>query len=226
MPSDPRTWALRLALVASLPLASCAKPPSAAPEPQPAARSTEPAPEVYRRADAARMRILEHEVQRLSADVRSAEETLIAVESGLRGAQTQAAALSTLAEARIQVDRAEKRAPWRAESATEARAKLEEADRQLAAGHVASAIFFASRASRIAQTLLAEADLAAKSPGTRFVRSGRVNLRAEPNTESEVVAVLPADVPVFSELDEGPWMLVRTVTGHVGWLRSDLVRAR
>jgi SH3-like domain-containing protein len=110
--------------------------------------------------------------------------------------------------------------------AGEARAKLDEAERQLAAGRVGSAIFFVSRASRLAQTMLAEADLVAKSGGARFVKSSRANLRSAPDTSSEVLAVLRTDLPIFVEANESDWLLVRTVSGQVGWLRSDLVRAR
>ena len=118
------------------------------------------------------------------------------------------------------------RAPWRAEAVDEARTKLDEADRELGAGHIGSAVFFVSRASRIAATLLAEAELVGKTPTTRYVKGGRVNLRAEPTTESPVVAVLPVELPVFPEADTGEWVLVRTVSGKVGWVHASLLRGR
>jgi hypothetical protein len=214
---------LALALAAGLWQAACAHP---APPPAPAPHPSEPSPEVYRRAEEARVKLLEHEIERLNADVAAAEETLVSVESGLRGSQTRTEAVSMLAEARIEVDRAEKRAPWRADAAAEAQEKLEEADRQIAQNHIGSAIFFISRASRIAKNLLAEADLVRKTPGTRFVRSDRVNLRAAPDAGSEVLAVLRAELPVFAEGDEGEWVLVRTVRGDVGWVHASLLRAR
>jgi len=131
-----------------------------------------------------------------------------------------------LAEARIEVERADKRAPWRADATAEAHEKLEEADRQLGEGHIGSAIFFISRASRIAKNVLAEADLVRKAPDARFVRSDRVNLRAAPASDGEVLAVLRAELPVFAEGDEGDWVLVRTVRGDVGWVHADLLRQR
>ena len=91
--------------------------------------------------------------------------------------------MSQLAGARIQVGRAAQRAPWRDDAIAEARGKLDEAGRQLDAGHIGSAIFFVSRASRIATTLLAEADRVGRSAGRRFVKGDRVNLRAEPSAE-------------------------------------------
>jgi hypothetical protein len=214
-----------LAAVAALVAPGCAQrgePPPAAP----GEVRSDADPAVYRRADADRMKLLELEVDRLRADLSAAEQALVAVESGMRGGQTRAEAVSMLAEARIEVDRAGKRAPWRAEAVGEARAKLDEADRELGAGHIGSAVFFVSRASRIAATLLAEAELVGKTPTTRYVKGGRVNLRAEPTTEGPVVAVLPGELPVFPEVDAGEWVLVRTVSGKVGWIHASLLRGR
>jgi hypothetical protein len=218
----PRRPIGRVLLACALLAAACAAPP---PEPAPALRAA-PDPEVYRRADAARLKLLEREVERLTADVRAAEETLVAIESGLRGSHTRAEVVSLLAEARIELTRAAKRAPWRAAEAEEARRKLDEADQELAAGHVGSALFFVSRSSRIAKGLLAEADRVARTQGTRRVDGSRVNLRAEASTESAVVAVLPVALPVFPELEEGEWVLVRTALGQVGWIHTSLLRAR
>jgi Bacterial SH3 domain len=207
-------------------LAACAQAPPAPPAPP------EPAPApladsgVYRRADADRLKLLELEVERLRADLRAAEDTLLAVESGLRSAQTRAEAVSRLAEARINIDRAAERAPWRADAVEEARHELEEAERQLGAGHVGSAVFLVSRAGRIAQTLVAESALVAQAGTTRYVRGARVNLRAEPSIDAEVVAVLPRELPVFPEAESGDWLLVRTVTGKVGWVHAPLLGER
>jgi hypothetical protein len=220
--------AARLAAVAAAALAAsgCALNGGSAPEPAPApAAAATPDPSVYRRADADRLKLLEAEVARLSADLRAAEETLVAVESGLRGTQSRAEVVSRLAEARIEVDRAGKRAPWRSEAVAEARQKLDEAERQLADGHVGSAIFFVSRASRVAATLQHEAELAESAPLTRSIRGSRVNLRAEPDADSKVLAVLPAQLPVFPESEAGEWVLVRTVSGKVGWVHASLLAA-
>ncbi len=183
-------------------------------------------PEIYRRAEAERAKALEREVERLRADLQDAEAALVSMESGLRGAQTRAAAVSSLAEARIDVDRAAKRVPWRADAITEAQSKLDEADRQLAENHIGPAIFFASRASRIAGGVLVEAARVEKSPGTRWVKSARANLRAEPRKDASVVAVLPAGIPVFQEQTVGEWLLVRTSAGQVGWVNAAVVRDR
>lgn len=211
------------ALAACLLLGGCAL-FAAEPPPAPAPQRIDVA--VYQRAVTERAELLERENERLRADLRAAEETLLAVESGMRGTQRRAEAVSMLAEARIQVDRAVARAPWRARTAAEAREKLDEADRQLADGHFGSAIFFVSRASRIAAALEAEADLVARTPGVRSVKPRRANLRAEPTTLSAVVEVLPTRFPVFVEGTEGDWVLVRTVAGRVGWIRGDLLAAR
>ena len=214
---------LALLIAAAFVLAGCAtrKPP-----PPVAAAPEHAVPEVYRRADADRVKALERENDRLRADLRAAEETLLAVESGMRGTQRRADAVSKLAEARIQVDRAAALAPWRADGALEAREKLDEADRQLAAGHIGSAIFFVSRASRIAAALESEADLVGKTQGLKLIKAAHANLRAEPNTQSEVLSILPAESPVFSESEQGEWALVRTLAGQVGWVHGNLLRSR
>jgi hypothetical protein len=183
-------------------------------------------PAVYERLANERAERLEHENERLRADLAAAEAALLEVESGIRGTRRRAEAVSMLAEARIQVDRAAARAPWRASSSAEAREKLAEAERQLAQGHFGSAVFFISRATRIAGGIDAEAKRVARSPGARSVRPRRANLRAEPSTESTVLAVLAGRTPVFVELSDAGWTLVRTVDGQVGWLREDLLAAR
>ena len=200
------------------------KPPPAAPE-VPAAFQ-EPPPEVYRRADADRVRLLERENDRLRADVNDAEASLVELESGLRTTHTQAEAVSAIAEARIQVDRASKQVPWRNDWVAEARQKLDEASQQMAEGRVAAAVFFASRASRIAANVLAEGQRADHSPGTQYARSARANLRAEPSPDAKVLAVLPNGFPIFTEESRGEWLLVRTISGQVGWISASLVRGR
>ncbi len=214
-------------LLVALALAGCAqlaRPAAAPPTPPPARVPAAPPAEVVHRAEADRILALERECERLRADLRAAEETLLAVESGMRGTQRRADAVSALAEARIQVDRAAALAPWREDEVAEAREKLDEADRQLAADHIGSTIFFVSRASRIAAALVAEADLLAKTPGARTVKAGRANLRAAPAADSEVLTVLPAGLPLFVENERGEWSLVRTVSGRVGWVHSGLLR--
>jgi hypothetical protein len=151
---------------------------------------------------------------------------MVAIESGLRGIHTRADAVSSLAEARIAVERASRSVPWRPAKVQEAHAKLEEAERQLDAGHSGSAVFFASRARRIAETLNEEAEQVARHASTRFVRARRVNLRAGPSTEAAVVGVLSESTPVFRERSEGDWVLVRTTKGPVGWIHASLLRLR
>ncbi|MBY0399129.1 SH3 domain-containing protein [Myxococcota bacterium] len=219
---------LPLLLAASI---ACVSPPQPAPAPPPASVpeeivQIEPSPEILRRADADRVRVLEAEVSRLRADLRSAEETLLAVESGMRGAQGRAEAVSGLAETRIQVERAVRLAPWRVDEAAEARAKLAEAERQLAAEHIGSTIFFVSRARRIADSLAAEAERVRSNRNATFVRGDRVNLREAPSKESTVLSTLPARLPVFVEGAQGDWSLVRTATGQVGFVHTTLLNLR
>ena len=180
--------------------------------------------EVYRRAESERTSLFEREVERLRADIAAAEQELVAVESGLRGSNSRADAVSALAEARIQVDRARKRAPWRASRVKEAEKKLEEADRLVAAENFGSAIFFSSRAERIAKNILEEAKMAESMPGARTVSGRRVNLRDGPSTQHAVLAVLLLGMPVFPEREEGDWLLLRTADGSVGWVHRALIR--
>lgn len=183
-------------------------------------------PDVYRSAQAERIAYLEGEVARLREDLHQAEESLVAIESGLRGVHTRADAVSLLAETRIEVDRASRNVVWRPERLHEAHAKLEEAEYQLQAGHVGSAVFFASRAQRIAQTLNDEASKLARDDSVRLVSAPRANLRAGPSTEQPVVDTLESATPVFTERRRGDWLLVRTVSGPAGWIHSSLLRAR
>ena len=181
---------------------------------------------VYRTAQQEQVAHLEREVARLRADLRQAEEAMVTIESGLRGVHTRADAVSSLAEARIAVERASQSVPWRPADVSEARAKLEEAERQLEAGHSGSAVFFASRAQRIAKTLSEEADQVTQQASTRFVHARRVNLRAEPSIDAKVIGVLDEATPVFLERREGDWVLVRTTAGPVGWVHRSLLSPR
>lgn len=191
--------------------------------PPPAGPSTDA---VQLRAQLERAAYLELEVERLRADLHQAEEAMVAIESGLRGVHTRADAVSALAEARIAVERAGRVAPWREGEAAEARRKLEDAEVQLQEGHPGSAVFFASRARRIADTLNDEARRVESAADARFIHARRVNLRAGPSTEARVLTVLPEATPVFPEHRQGAWLLVRTSAGHVGWVHGSLVRGR
>jgi len=190
------------------------------------AQLTESNADVYERAREDRVAYLEREVERLRADVRGAEEAMIAMESGLRGVHTRADAVSSLAEARISLDRARDHAPWRTSEADEAQAKLLDAERQMNEGHVGTSLFFSSRAQRIADGMLGEATAGDATPGALFVRGRRVNLRAGPGTDEQVVDVLSHGVSVFEEKRSGDWLLVRTFSGRVGWVHVGLVGAR
>lgn len=179
--------------------------------------------EVYRRAETDRAARLAREVEELRRDLQQAEEALVAAESGLRGSYTRADAISRLAEARIRVARASHAAPWRASQIHEAKEKLADAERQVAASHFGAGLFLVYRAERISDALEDEARRVQATPGTRFVRSGRVNLRSGPSTDEPIVSVLTVGTPVFPESDESPWVLVRTASGDVGWVHATLI---
>jgi len=179
---------------------------------------------VYQKAESGRVALLEREVTRLRGDLEDAEQALVEVESGLRVTHTRADAVATVAAARIGVERARARAPWQTAALREATDKLAEAERQTEAGHLGSALFFASRAQRIAHRALEEARIARTVPGARVVRGGRVNLRQGPSTLEKVLSVLVGGTPVFPERQEEGWVLVRTPAAAVGWIRADLLR--
>jgi hypothetical protein len=175
---------------------------------------------------AQRIAYLEREVARLEADLSQAEAAMVNIESGLRLTHTRADAVSQLAEARIAVQRLAQSAAWQREEVAEANVKLAEAERQLQAGHSGSAVFFASRARRIAESLQEEVDRVARSDAARFVSAERVNLRSGPSTDHAVIAVLEQSTPVFAERRNGAWVQVRTLRGPVGWVHGDLLRTR
>lgn len=166
---------------------------------------------IYEKADEARTEFYEREALRYRADLEEAEASIIAIESGLRGELSRADAVSAVAEARIAVDRSADAAPWQDAQIREAREKVEEADRQLHEGRIGSAIFFASRAQRVSQDLLKEAATVSSSQNVRFVSGRRVNLREGPSTKDRVLTTLTQGQPVFSERDQGRWILVSTL---------------
>lgn len=198
--------------------------PPPAPPPQPAEPRATCEQSIFERASADRSSYFEIEAQRLRADLEDAEAAMVSIESGMRNSQTRADAVSLLAEARIAIERASEAVPWRADKAAEARTKLDEAEAQLRANHLGTAIFFASRARRIADTLIEESRRVAAETSTRFIDAQRVNLRSGPGTDHAVVDVLQISTPVFPERTEGQWTLVRTVAGRVGWVHGQLLR--
>jgi hypothetical protein len=178
---------------------------------------------VYRRAEAERFEFYEREVERLRADLAEAEEYLVAMESGLAASRSRADAVSAIAEARIALERVSLQVPWRTDRVEEARAKLAEASRQLEAGNVGSSLFFSSRARRITANLQLEAQHVAAWPEKRLVDGEGVRLRTGPSREYDVVEMLVAQTPVYPERGYQRWTLVRTPSGQIGWVYSELL---
>jgi hypothetical protein len=226
-----RLGALARGLFAALALSGCAgsgwfgdaEPPAAAPDAAlaNAARDSE----IYRQAQVEQIHTLEREIQRLRGELHEAEAAMVAIESGLRGAQTRADAVSALAEARIAVERARTSAPWRSAEIAEVTEKLDEAERQFQSGNSGSAVFFASRAKRVSDALIEEARRTAGAPGMRKITAPRANLRAGPSTDDAVLLVLGQATPVLPQRSDGEWVLVRTLDGAAGWVHASLLAA-
>jgi len=179
--------------------------------------------EVQQRVASERADRLARQVERLQTDLRQAEEALVMAESGLVGSHSRARAVSSLAEARIQVEGAGRAAPWRRDDIAAARAKLDEANRQIEERHFGAALFFVYRAERIAKALEAEAKQVHATPGARFVRVRRANLRGGPSLSEDVLTVVERGTPVFPESHRRDWILVRTTSDRVGWIHVDLL---
>ena len=178
-----------------------------------------------RRADLARMEQLENDVRRLTSDLRQAERSLIAVESKLSGAHTRARAVRAMAEARSQLERAARDAPWQVEELRAARQKLDAADKQIRAGHYGAAMLFASRAKRSAGDIAAEGRAVRNAKDVSQVRAELAAVREKPSRKSRIVVKLARGTPVFPEKREKGWVLVRTTTGKIGWVAGSLLGA-
>ncbi len=181
---------------------------------------------IFRRAETRRAAELTREIDRLQADLRKAESALIEAESGLAGSHTRADAVSSLAVARIQVERAATSAPWRAKEIEAARRKLAEAERQVSEGRFGAALFFVYRAQRVAESVNDEASQVIERGSARVIHGRRVNLRAGPSVREPVLSVLEAGTPVFPQSRRGEWMLVQVSGGPTGWVHRSLVGAR
>jgi hypothetical protein len=181
---------------------------------------------VYRRAESQRVEYLEREVERMRVDLSQAEDAMIYLESGMRGEHTRADAVSKVAGARVAVESACERAPWRGADCDEARGKLDESERQIQRKRMGAAVFFASRAQRIAEDIAGEARVVARMGDALFVRNERVNLRSGPSTDDTILRVLTRSTPVFQERRDGEWVLVRTHAGRVGWIYGSLLSSR
>lgn len=178
------------------------------------------------RVEADRAARLEREVETLRQDLRLAGQSLIGIESGLKGSHSRADAVAALAEARILVERASGRNPWRADALRSARERLEEADRHVAAGNFGSAVFFASRAHRISERLIEEEAQLSATAGILQVDVARLNLRGGPSTSHAVIATLSERTPLHPEGRVDQWQRVRTLDGRVGWVHRSMVSER
>lgn len=163
------------------------------------------------------------EIARLQADLMTAEAALVEAESGLSASHTRADAVSLLAVTRIQVERAELRAPWRAGEIKGARSKLDEAERQVEESRFGTALFFVYRARRVAESILDEAQVVQSDRNVQLIQAPRVNLRSGPSEKESILSVLTYGTPVFPQANEGDWLLVQVSGGPAGWVHRQLV---
>ena len=237
IPRPARIRHLLLLTALALPLQGCqqfgalssifeGQPVAAPPEPVAEPVMSAEKADLFRRAETERATDLAREIERLKADLRRAEEALIEAESGLAGTHTRADAVSSLAVAKIQVERAALRTPWRRTTIEDTRAKLAEAETQVAEGRYGAALFFVYRARRVAESLIDEAELVERSGDARFIHARRVNLRAGPSTDTPVLSVLEAGTPVFPRTQQGEWILLQVSGGPTGWVHQNLVGGR
>jgi hypothetical protein len=182
--------------------------------------------QLFREAETERATQLMQEIERLHDDLETAEAALVEAESGLSSTHTRADAVSSIAVTRIQVERAASSAPWRSDDVAEARIKLEEAERQVEENRFGVALFFVYRASRVAESILDEADLVERDGQVQLIQAPRVNLRAGPSTSESILSVLSFGTPVFPQASEGNWVLVQVSGGPVGWIHRRLVGTR
>lgn len=161
--------------------------------------------------------------ERLRADIRDAEEALVALESGLKGMHTRADAVSALADARIVVTRAARQAPWREASILQAREKLAEAERHIEEEYFGSAVFFTVRGRRIAEEMLDLARQLREDPSVRFVRVNRANVREDASTDAPIVAVLKQGTPIHVRGEDSEWIQIVTPDDEVGWIYGNLL---
>jgi len=222
------------ALLLSLSVAGCAfvSPPadlsSSSPElcPSPEVIVNVEQARLFREAETERATQLVQEIYRLQADLKTAEAALVEAESGLAGTHTRADAISSVAETRIQIERAASRAPWRTEQVAEARAKLAEAERQVEEDRFGAALFLVYRARRVAESILEEANLVQRGGDVRLIAAPRVNLRTGPSTTEAILSVLTFGTPVFPQASEEDWVLVQVSGGPVGWIHRRLIGSR
>ena len=59
-----------------------------------------------------------------------------------------------------------------------------------------------------------------------FINRPRVNMRAGPSTDGEILTVLVRGTPVVREKKMNEWFLVRTFTGILGWVHYTLVTSK
>ena len=179
------------------------------------------ASEVYGQLQAKRIAELERSLTELRQQLVQREGELTAIESHLIENHGRADVVSALAEAQVQIQRAARDVPWRAQEIDQANKRLALAERHIEDGNYGAAAFFIYRVSSTAGRLSDEARQVNASKA--FINAERVNLRAGPSKEAEILDLLSRGTLVFSVRKDRDWVQVRTVSGQEGWIHASLV---
>lgn len=168
---------------------------------------------------------LENVVAKLQDRLAHTEGELAALETQLGETHNRADAVSALAAARVAVQRAARDAPWDTLEINAANDRLEVAEGHIDQGDYGAAAFFAYRANQAAERLISDAKQMDEPNITMFIKGERVNLRAGPSTENDILDVLDEGTPVFSIHRNANWVHVRTLSGEEGWVHASLLNS-
>ena len=167
-------------------------------------------------------------LEQMRSDLLAAVDEATQAKSALEKPGSQASAITTLAEARIAVDKARHhpladRVKGHLDSADR---MIAAASRQIEAGNFNGAIYFARSAQRTVEGALKLAQLDAEQGGRVLVVAlAQANLRQGPSQDSDKIARLAQGTKVLQLEKRGDWIRVYVSdTGATGWLHTSVVK--
>lgn len=223
---------LRLCLSTYL-VAGCAtggqpvQPPEAEPPAEPTVQPGAPAAELaLYRAATDRMHLLEEVNENYRQRYGEAELSIASLEKALPAGLGRADAVAYIAAATLRIRQASDSLDGAPGALSDAEVRLGRAESHLNNGNFGAAIFFALRASRLAETAEAEHRRMMEAEDVYLVNVEKANLRRDPSVGSEVIAVLTEHTPVHVHQRSGGWVLCRTASDSVGWISERLLDRR